>query len=165
MSLEKILPNWIMRYITIEHVRARCDICGMRYRLFETLTHFTEHIVSEHNGMYESIVCQEGGYDWVWKIFYITEDNYAKCSLCNITYRVPAHALEQIRSHLISRHYTYENSVTSIRKFLNNYFIRITVRKKKCRICGFTYYNNKKSLILLRHLIWHKLHTSPNIEL
>lgn len=164
MSLQEILPNWIMRYITMQYVHARCDICGITYQLFETLIHFTEHVIGEHNEIYES-VCQEGGYDWVWKIFYVTENNYAKCSLCNTIYCVPAHTLEQIRCHLIIEHYTYENSVTSVRKFLNNYFIRITVRKKKCQICGLTYYNNKNSYILFRHLIWHKLYTSPDIEL
>lgn len=104
--------DWIMKYFKLENVRARCCICNIKYRLFGIITHFREHIINEHNEMYNRIIYenqsrlhQEQGCDWIWTIFYITKNANVKCSVCDIIYPVPRLALQQIEYHLSDVHY------------------------------------------------------------
>lgn len=151
----EVQPNWTMEYFTMEHKRARCNICGIKYRMFGTLVHFRDHIIGEHNEVYESNVCQEE-FNWVWKIFYITKNNNAKCILCNTIHHVPTPALEQIKYHLMYKHHVDETNGRFIHNYVKDYFVEVNVFERKCLICG-EIYGSHNSLNSLKHLIWHEI--------
>lgn len=157
MSQVILQPHWIMEYIRIIYKYAMCTMCNMTYEIFKTLELFTEHVVGEHNEIYESNICQ-GDPNWVWKLFYITENNYAKCILCNVMDQVSIVILEQIILHLMNKHHINIAHAIFYRSLTKAYFENINEFEGRCRFCGDIYMHSEvNSIILLNHLASHNI--------
>lgn len=156
MQEENPAHNWLMKYFSMDHVRAKCNVCEIKLKVFGTSEHFEKHILDEHNLVRKTVIYQ--GYNWkeyIWLFFYITEENNAKCLFCNTTYRVPKPSLKQLKNHLINMHIVCN---THLDTWLKNHYEFIladclyNMDVIKCVHCTMTYRRGCPISVLVSHL-------------